>query len=487
MSEKEFNESLHFVLNQYTKETHQLIVDVILSFLIVEEAERDVRVAVIGNVDSGKSTLIGVLTSGELDDGRGKCRKKILRHNHEQTSGRTSSLSQHLMGFKEQSPVHNPVPMSAPPSKKTTAYTKLCDQSDQLVTFVDLAGHEKYLKTTITGLTGTYPDYALIVVGANMGVSKMTKEHIQVAAALKMPMFVVVTKIDICPKQIVEETMQAITKTAKKRANRRMFNVTTQKHLDVCFESDPFLEKKLCPLFKISSVTGFGLDLLNQFLSRLKPRKSWQHRSKYVSQGVNELEIDGTFAVRGVGLVISGVQTIGRFKDNEKAFLGPFGDESFKQVLLKSIHQKRFPKGFCNEGDTASIAIRFLNKKKEIVDRSMIRKGMVVTSKIPEPVWKFRAKLQVLHHPTTIKEGYQPVVHCGSLERSVEFLKIHGEQNFLRSGDVALVDLRFVHRPEFLHAGRRIILREGLAKCSGKIQKIYDWKPEDEKETKKKG
>ena len=40
--------------------------------------------------------------------------------------------------------------------------------------------------TTIGGLTGSYPDYALIVVGANMGVQKMTKEHIQVAASLKV-------------------------------------------------------------------------------------------------------------------------------------------------------------------------------------------------------------------------------------------------------------------------------------------------------------
>ena len=36
----------------------------------------EVRVAVIGNVDSGKSTLVGVLTRGMLDDGRGLARSK---------------------------------------------------------------------------------------------------------------------------------------------------------------------------------------------------------------------------------------------------------------------------------------------------------------------------------------------------------------------------------------------------------------------------
>ena len=33
-----------------------------------------VKVSVVGNVDSGKSTLVGVLAKGEKDDGRGCAR-----------------------------------------------------------------------------------------------------------------------------------------------------------------------------------------------------------------------------------------------------------------------------------------------------------------------------------------------------------------------------------------------------------------------------
>jgi GTPase len=51
------------------------------------------RVAVLGNVDAGKSTLVGVLTNGELDNGRGKSRLQMFRHPHEITSGKTSSIS----------------------------------------------------------------------------------------------------------------------------------------------------------------------------------------------------------------------------------------------------------------------------------------------------------------------------------------------------------------------------------------------------------
>lgn len=36
--------------------------------------DNDTRIAVIGNVDSGKSTLVGVLTKSIMDDGRGSAR-----------------------------------------------------------------------------------------------------------------------------------------------------------------------------------------------------------------------------------------------------------------------------------------------------------------------------------------------------------------------------------------------------------------------------
>lgn len=60
---------------------------------------------------------------------------------------------------------------------------------------LDLAGHEKYLKTTVFGLTGHAPDFAQLMVGANMGVSTMTKEHLGIALALRVPVYVVVTKV----------------------------------------------------------------------------------------------------------------------------------------------------------------------------------------------------------------------------------------------------------------------------------------------------
>lgn len=61
----------------------------------------EIRVAVVGNVDAGKSTLLGVLTHGELDNGRGYARQRLFRHKHEMESGRTSSVGNDiLVSFK---------------------------------------------------------------------------------------------------------------------------------------------------------------------------------------------------------------------------------------------------------------------------------------------------------------------------------------------------------------------------------------------------
>lgn len=50
-------------------------------------------------LDAGKSTLLGVLTHGELDNGRGHARKRLFRHKHEMESGRTSSVGNDILGF----------------------------------------------------------------------------------------------------------------------------------------------------------------------------------------------------------------------------------------------------------------------------------------------------------------------------------------------------------------------------------------------------
>ncbi len=183
--------------------------------------------AVVGNVDAGKSTLLGVLTHGELDNGRGFARQKLFRHKHEMESGRTSSVGNDILGFDQEGQVVN-----KPDSHGGSLdWTTICERSSKVITFIDLAGHEKYLKTTVFGMTGHMPDFCMLMVrvgvpqvyvlrgfkfyefcfffclakvGSNAGIIGMTKEHLGLALALNVPVFVVVTKIDMCPANILQ-------------------------------------------------------------------------------------------------------------------------------------------------------------------------------------------------------------------------------------------------------------------------------------------
>ena len=105
---------------------------------------------------------------------------------------------------------------------KNQAWTHVATNSKKIVTFLDLCGHEKYLKTTMFGLVGLMPDYSMIVVGANMGVSRMTKEHLGISLALKVPIFIVITKIDIAPPEVFEKTKETLVKILKSPSCQRL-------------------------------------------------------------------------------------------------------------------------------------------------------------------------------------------------------------------------------------------------------------------------
>ena len=79
----------------------------------------------VGNVDAGKSTLLGVLTHGELDNGRGFARQKLFRHKHEMESGRTSSVGNDILGFDTVGNVINK------PVHGNLDWTKICQQSSR--------------------------------------------------------------------------------------------------------------------------------------------------------------------------------------------------------------------------------------------------------------------------------------------------------------------------------------------------------------------
>ncbi|KAI8925645.1 P-loop containing nucleoside triphosphate hydrolase protein [Entophlyctis helioformis] len=195
----------------------------------------ELRICVVGNVDAGKSTMLGVLTKDVLDDGRGKARVNLFRHKHEIESGRTSSVGMEMMGYDSTGRVVTPSLLGKP----RISWDDICYNASKVITFLDLAGHEKYLKTTVFGMTGCSPDYVMLMVGANAGIIGMTKEHLGLALALQVPVYIVITKIDMCPKNVLESTINQLVKILKSPGCRKipMFIRTSATERYVCFVS----------------------------------------------------------------------------------------------------------------------------------------------------------------------------------------------------------------------------------------------------------
>jgi GTPase len=230
------------------------------------------------------------------------------------------------------------------------------------VTFIDLCGHEKYLKTTMFGLVGLLPDYAMIVIGANMGVSRMTREHLGIALALKIPIFIVITKIDIAPEEVLKKTVNTITKILKLPSVNKM-PLMVKDGSDMMKFSEGLNSGKVVPIFKISNVTEEGLDQLKLFFPRLISRVATSGEFKTPDDPV-EFMIDGEYVVTGVGLVVAGTLRSGTVDVGSTLLLGPDKSGDFKEVIVKGIHYKRTPIERAIAGQSVCFNIKAVNKKE---------------------------------------------------------------------------------------------------------------------------
>lgn len=152
------------ILRRKTLPSQRSVAEVLVRKIPDDRTSIEVRVGVLGGVNAGKSTLLGVLTQGELDNGRGSARLNMFRHRHEIQSGRTSCISHETLGFDTQGNVIN-----LTFDRMTTE--EISDKSTKLVTFMDLAGHRRYLKTTVQALTGYSPHHAMVNIVFSSSVS----------------------------------------------------------------------------------------------------------------------------------------------------------------------------------------------------------------------------------------------------------------------------------------------------------------------------
>lgn len=433
---------------------------------INEQKYIDIKVAVAGSVDSGKSTTMGILTNGVLDDGRGSARMSIFNYKHEIKSGRTSSIAHHILGFDVKGNITNYSKFGKP------SWPDIVSKSQKIISFLDLCGHEKYLKTTISGLASSHPDLCLILVGANMGINRITREHISLCVTLNIPFAVIITKIDICKNRlnILKNTKESIYKLLKLPGIRKIpYKISEMDDVILC--SKKIHTESCVPIFYTSNTTGEGIDYLKNFLNLLPKKK----RKKNPLSNV-ELYVDSIFKVNGIGNVIGGHLLGGTINIGDKLLLGP-DNNTFNEIIIKSIHCKKVPVTTVTCGKYVCLGLKKIERKK-------IRKGQIVISGAPKCIREFDAEILVMKSiHTTIKKGYQPVIHSGSIRQSAAIISINNKVNYrdyehddkiLRTGDTAIVKFRFLYNGEYIRKGMRLLMAEGKIKIIGIVRHIYE-------------
>lgn len=423
------------------------VAEVLLRATVREEPPPTVTVVVLGNVDAGKSTLVGVLTTGRLDDGRGLARSYASRYKHEVLTGRTSSVSMRLLGFNGDVVVNHSL---LDPLDEAEVYKR----SDKLVLLVDVGGHERYLRTALRGLFSSQPDYVMLVVAANSGVQKMTKEHLGIAVALGVPVFVVITRVDVAPQEVFQRTLEDVTRILKMPGVSKIPYVIKEVG-DVVLAARALSSGRVAPIFFTSNVTGHGLDLLLKFLSLLPKRKTWDYRGDFL------MYISDIYLVKGVGVVVGGLIERGIVRVGDKLWIGPYSDGRWISTSIKSIHLNRTPVESAKAGSFITLGLDKVDK---------VEKGMVLSSKPLGASREVLAEVLVLRHPTVIKAGFSGVFHYKAVRTNAYIKEI--DKGELMVGDSGIVKIEFV-RPWHIDSGV-FIFRNGPTRIFGRILRVGD-------------
>lgn len=217
------------------------------------------------------------------------------------------------------------------------------------------------------GLLSSSPDFCLLMVAANNGLVGMSKEHLGIALALNVPVMVIITKIDICPPNILEQTISQVTKIMKSPGARKMPTFITNRE-ECVNTATQFVSKRICPVFQVSNVTGENLDLVRLFLNMLP------HHGHYHSDAPFEFQVNDTFSVPFTGTVVSGIIKSGMVHEGDSVLIGPDSLGHFTPTAVRSIERKRIRVHVAEAGQSASFALKKMKRRD-------VRKGMVMLHK----------------------------------------------------------------------------------------------------------
>ena len=338
----------------------------------------NVVIGTAGHIDHGKSTLVERLTGIHPD-----------RLPEEKARGLTIDLG----------------------------FAPLTLKSGQRIGIIDVPGHERLVKNMVAGATGI--DLVLLVVAADDGVMPQTREHVSIMQLLGITEgIVVLSKIDLVDSELRELVKEDVHDTLK----------------------GTFLED--APVVEISSVTGEGLDTLQETIhsriQALRPKDT---------TGIFRMPIQRVFSSKGFGTVVTGVPLRGSTVIGDTLEVVPLG----KKGRVRGIHAYREATDMARAGHSSAINLTDIDYRE-------VHRGMVLT----QPGYfqgstMFEARLLYLPSNTRPLQHQAAIrLHVGTVEGLGKVYLL--EKKTVDPGEEAYVQFRF-DEPIVAAPGDRFVLR----------------------------
>ncbi len=351
---------------------------------------KSVIVGTAGHIDHGKTALVKALTGIDAD-----------RLEEEKRRGITIDI-----GF-----AHLELP--AP------------DGSRIRLGFVDVPGHERFVRNMLAGVGGI--DLVLLVIAADEGIKPQTREHFDICRLLAIRRGItVLTKSDA----VDAETLEVVRLEVEEYVRGSFLDTT--------------LDPAQSPIVAVSSLTGTGLDGLKSALARVASEVSAKN-----STALARLPIDRVFTMKGFGTVVTGTLVAGTIRKSEAEELELF--PAGKRVRVRGVQV---------HGSAAEAAVAGQRTALNLAGLSTedLARGMTLaTADTFHPTSRVDALLSLLPSAKPFKDGARVHFHAYTTETIAE-ARLYGTKQ-LKPGDEAYAQLRFVE-PTLLLPGDHFIVRQ---------------------------
>jgi len=283
--------------------------------------------------------------------------------------------------------------------------------------FVDVPGHERFVKNMLAGVGGT--DLLLLVIAANESIKPQTREHFDICRLLGIPRGIIaITKSDLVDADVLGLVRLEIEE----------------------FVRGSFLER--APIVPVSAKTGDGLDALKQELLHAAQAVPARDATRHL-----RLPIDRAFAMKGFGTVVTGTLVAGTLKPEDEVELYP----TRKRVRVRGLHSGGKAVARAVAGQRTAVNLAGL-------EREEIQRGMVLAPPgIFQPSVRLDARVTLLASARPLKNRASVHFHQGTAEGVADVVLLLRDE--IAPGESALVQLR-LSEPILLLPGDRFILRQ---------------------------